>query len=68
VNDRLNLRIDLVHTAHDMAQRDQLRPRYARDLKLVRLTHVDDLHLIATQTTRVQLSRRDLFEFRFRLW
>src|ERR1041385_3802881 len=57
VNDRLNLRIDLVHPAHDVSQRDQLRPRYARDLKLVRLAHINDLNLIATQTTRIQLSR-----------
>jgi hypothetical protein len=67
VNDRLNLRIDLVHPAHDVSQRDQLRSRYARDLKLVRLAHVNDLNLVATQTTRVQLSRRDLFELRLRL-
>ncbi len=53
MNDRLHFRIDLVHAAHHVAQRDQFRSRDARDLEFVRLAHVDDLNLISTQTTRV---------------
>src|ERR1043165_3183372 len=66
MNDRIHALIDLVHARDDVAQRDQLRSRYARDLELVRLPHVDDLNLVATQTTRIQLSRADLFELRIR--
>src|SRR5689334_4143428 len=63
MHDRVELLIDLVHARDDVAQRDQLRSRNARNLELVRLAHVDDLNLVATQTTRVQLRRTDLFEF-----
>src|SRR6185369_17754391 len=64
MNDRVNLRIDLVHATHNVTQRDQLRSRNACDLKLVRLAHVDNLELLATQTSRVELGGRDLLELR----
>src|SRR5579863_5289439 len=54
MRDDLDARIELVQPLRQIAQRDQLRARDAGDLVLVRLTHIDELELVAAIEARLE--------------